>query len=123
MRSTRFCETAVFLSNGLALAVGLQLEQRKRWLQHGAGVPLMFFGAAEEEMEMDGNYVFLCGVMWCRFGQQDAGKELLGATNSVDPDMKALAWAMLAKGARRLRDLERPTPPVSRASLEGNLCG
>ena len=115
--------TAVFLLNGLLLAVGLQLEQRKRWLQPSAGVPLMFLGAGEEETEMDGNYVFLCGVMWCRFGQQDAGKELLRATNSVDPDMKALAWAMLAKGARRLRDLERRTPTGSRAILEGNLCG
>ena len=47
---------------------------------------------------MDSNYVFLCGLMWCRFGQQEAGKELLRATNSIDPDMKALAWAMLAKG-------------------------
>lgn len=26
---------------------------------------------------MDSDYVFLCGVMWCRFGQQEAGKELL----------------------------------------------
>jgi len=83
----------------------------------------MFPGAGEGETEMDGNYVFLCGVMWCRFGQQDAGKELLRATNSVDPDMKALAWAMLARGARRLRDLERPTPTGSRPILEGNLCG
>jgi hypothetical protein len=83
----------------------------------------MFLGAGEEETEMDGNYVFLCGVMWCRFGQQDAGKELLRATNSVDPDVKALAWAMLAKGARRLRDLERQTPAGFRAILEGNLCG
>ena len=56
---------------------------------------------------MDSNYVFLCGVMWCRFGQQDAGKELLRAAESGDPDMSAMAWAMLAKGARRLRDLER----------------
>jgi hypothetical protein len=72
---------------------------------------------------MDSNYVFLCGVMWCRFGQQDAGNELLRATNSSDPDTKALAWAMLAKGARRLRDLERPTPTGSRAIHEGNLCG
>jgi len=72
---------------------------------------------------MDGNYVFLCGVMWCTFRQQDAGKELLRATNSVDPDLKALAWAMLAKGARRLRDLERATPTGSPAILEGNLCG
>ncbi len=82
-------ETAVFLLNGLLLAVGLQLEQRKMWLQHSAGVPLMFLGAGEDETEMDSNYVFLCGVMWCRFGQQDAGKELLRATNSVDPDMKS----------------------------------
>ena len=35
-------EAAVFLLNGLLLAVGLQLEERKRWLQHSAGVPLMF---------------------------------------------------------------------------------
>lgn len=123
MRSTRFCETAVFLSNGLLLAVGLQLEQWKWWLQHSAGVPVMFLGAGEEETKMDGNYVFLCGVMWCRFGQQDAGKELLRATNSVDPDVKALAWAMLAKGARRLRELKRQTPTGSCAILGGNLCG
>jgi hypothetical protein len=45
-------------------------------------------------------------VMWCRFGQQDAGQELLRATDSGDPDMQALARAMLAKGARRLRDLD-----------------
>jgi hypothetical protein len=109
--------------NGLLLAFGLQLEQQKRWLQHSAGARLMFLRAGEEETEMDGNYVFLCGVMWCRFGQQDAGKELLRATNSVDPDVKALAWAMLAKGTRRLRDLERRTPTGSRAILEGNLCG
>ena len=115
--------TAVFLLNGLLLAFGLQLEQRKRWLEHSAGALLMFLGAGEEETEMDGNYVFLCGVMWCRFGQQDAGKELLRATNSVDPDVKALAWAMLAKGTRRLRDLERRTPTGSGAILEGNLCG
>jgi hypothetical protein len=57
--------------------------------------------------KMDSNYVFLCGVMWCRFGQQEAGKELLRATDSTDPDMKALAWAMLAKGACRLGDLDR----------------
>ncbi len=50
---------------------------------------------------MDGNYVFLCGVMWCRFGQQDAGKELLRAADAEDPDMKALAWAMFAKGMSR----------------------
>ncbi len=56
---------------------------------------------------MEGNYMFLYGVMWCKFGQQDAGKELLRAAKSVDPDTSALARAMLAKGARHLRDLKR----------------
>jgi len=43
---------------------------------------------------MDSNYVFLCGVMWCRYGQQDAGKELLRAAESNDPDISQLAWEM-----------------------------
>jgi hypothetical protein len=72
---------------------------------------------------MDRDYMFLCGLMWCRFGQQEAGKELLRAANSVDPDMSALAWAMLAKGARRLRDLERQAQVSSRANLREALCG
>jgi hypothetical protein len=57
--------------------------------------------------DMDSNYVFLCGVMWCRFGHQDAGQELLRAADSGDPDMKALAGAMFAKGMRRLRESEK----------------
>ena len=52
---------------------------------------------------MDSDYMFLCGVMWCRFGQQDAGKELLRAATSMDAEMRALARAMWAKGALRLR--------------------
>jgi hypothetical protein len=71
---------------------------------------------------MDSDYVFLCGVMWCRFGQQDPGKELLRAANSMDPDMRALAWAMLAKGTRRLRELEQQTQS-SRAILGVGRCG
>jgi hypothetical protein len=73
--------------------------------------------ADSEETTMDSNYVFLCGVMWCRFGQQDAGKELLRAADSRDPDMKALARAMFAKGMRRLRELEQPAQPYSRATV------
>ena len=72
---------------------------------------------------MDSNYVFLCGLMWCRFGQQDAGRELLSAADSTDPDMRALAWAMLAKGVRHLRESERPAQSCSRAILGGQLCG
>ena len=123
MRSTRFWRDSGPSLERAAVGSWIAVGAAEEWLQHGAGLPLMFLGAGEEKTEMDGNYVFLCGVMWCRFGHQDAGKELLRATNSVDPDMKALAWAMLAKGARRLRDLERPTPTGSRAILEGNLCG
>jgi hypothetical protein len=64
---------------------------------------------------MESNYVFLCGVMWCKFGQQEAGKELLRAANSADPDIEALARAMFANGARRLRSFAslhdlRPRP-------------
>jgi hypothetical protein len=71
---------------------------------------------------MNSNYVFLCGVMWCKFGQQEAGKELLRAAKSVDPDMSALARAMLAKGAHRLRGIERQARTSSRTILEGGLC-
>jgi hypothetical protein len=70
-------------------------------------MPLVFFSRCRGEAEMDASYIFLCGVMWWKFGQQEAGKELLKAAKSGDPDMSALALAMLAKGALRLRDLER----------------
>ena len=72
---------------------------------------------------MDSNYLFLCGVMWCRFGEQDAGKELLRATDVADPDMKALASAMFSKGLRRLREVEKRTEPSSGPILERELCG
>jgi hypothetical protein len=72
---------------------------------------------------MDSNYVFLCGVMWCRFGQKDAGEELLRAADSGDPDMEALAWAMIAKGVRRLKELEKRMQASSRAILVEELCG
>jgi hypothetical protein len=68
--------------------------------------------ADSEETRMDSNYVFLCGVMWCRFGQKDAGQELLRAADSGDPDMSALAWAMFAKGVHRLREWKNGRNPV-----------
>ena len=72
---------------------------------------------------MDSNYVFLCGVMWCRFGQHDAGKELLRAADCGDPDMNALARAMFAKGVRRLRELEEQAQLGSRTIFGRELCG
>jgi hypothetical protein len=71
------------------------------------GIRLKLPKVGQEEAKMDSDYMFLCGVMWCRFGQQEAGKELLRAATSMDPNIRALAWAMLANGTRRLRDLER----------------
>ncbi len=49
---------------------------------------------------MNSNYVFLCGVMWCRYGQEDAGNELMRATQCEDPNLSALALAMLREGYR-----------------------
>ena len=72
---------------------------------------------------MNSNYIFICGVMWCKFGQQEAGEELLRAAKSEDPDISALAWAMLEKGARRLKDLERRAQTSSRTILQARLCG
>ena len=72
---------------------------------------------------MDSNYVFLCGVMWCRFGQQDAGKELLRAAVSGDPNMKALARAMFAKGLHRVREMGKRAQSSSGATLGAALCG
>ena len=59
-------------------------------------------GTSGEE-DMNGDYVFLCGVMWCGYGQREAGKELLRATHSADPDIRTLAWAMLARGITELK--------------------
>jgi len=53
--------------------------------------------------EVESDYVFLCGVMWCGYGQEEAGRELLRATLSRDPDISTLAWAMFAKGKTVLR--------------------
>ncbi len=53
---------------------------------------------------MDSNYVYLCGVMWCKYGSHEAGEELLRAIDSSDPNTKALAGAMLAKGIAQIRN-------------------
>jgi len=60
---------------------------------------------------MDSDYAFLCGVMWCQYRQPDAGSELLRAIKSVDPDLSALALAMLAKGCESLQESRRVNRP------------
>jgi hypothetical protein len=72
---------------------------------------------------MDSNYVFLCGLMWCRFGQQDAGQELLRAADSADPDIQALACAMFAKGANRFEELGEGPHSFFYTKVRQELCG
>ena len=36
-------------------------------------------------------------IMWCAYGQQEAGQELFRASCSVDPEVRDLAGGMLAK--------------------------
>jgi hypothetical protein len=67
---------------------------------------------------MDSDYVFLCGVMWCRYGQQDAGSELLRAVKSADPDLSALALAMLVKGCASLQEQRNVNEPFARDKEE-----
>ena len=51
---------------------------------------------------MDLNYLILCGVMWLRYGNDDAARELLRALKSVNPDLSAVARAILSQGASGL---------------------
>ncbi len=48
-------------------------------------------------LTLDGAYLFLCGVMWSQYRQEDERAELLRASRSDDPDMRLLASAMLAE--------------------------
>jgi hypothetical protein len=47
--------------------------------------------------EVESDYVFLCGVMWCGYGQEEVGRELLRATLSRDPDISTLAWCYVCE--------------------------
>jgi hypothetical protein len=68
---------------------------------------------------MDINYVFLCAVIWCKFGQVDAGKELVRAADSSDANLRALACTMRTKGMRRLRQLQERMRTYPRTVLGG----
>lgn len=43
---------------------------------------------------MDAIYVFLCGIVWARRGEESAGPELIRATHSPDVELR-VALAML----------------------------
>jgi hypothetical protein len=44
---------------------------------------------------MKTDYLFLCGAMWTQFRLVDAGRELVRALHSDDPDIAVLASALL----------------------------
>lgn len=79
------------------MACTFRTNAKQQWTPFGRG-------AVKERDEMNSDYVFLCGVMWCGYGQQEAGRELLRAALSRDPDISTLAWAMFAKGKTALRE-------------------
>ena len=54
---------------------------------------------------MDSTYVFLCGVAWCQFGEEAAGRELIRALASADNKTRVLARAMLGKAGLRSKAL------------------
>jgi hypothetical protein len=56
---------------------------------------------------MNSDYVYLCGVMWCNYGQQEAGKELMRAAHCEDPDLSTLALAMLQEGFKSFQKFRR----------------
>lgn len=44
---------------------------------------------------MDATYIFLCGVMWRRYGHPEAGEELLMAADSTDSELRVIALDVL----------------------------
>jgi hypothetical protein len=71
---------------------------------------------------VNSDYVFLCGVMWCRYGQPDAGEELLRASASPDTDLRAMALAMLARGRKALQQYPNLSNFASRGESPAGFC-
>ena len=78
---------------------------------------------------MDANYVFMCGMVWSQFGEQDAGHELITALQSTDPALRILARTMLdqAPGSKELLGQALADRAISPGDAElcsfGNLTG
>ena len=71
---------------------------------------------------MDTNYLVLCGMVWARFGQESAGRELIRALSSSDDNIRVLARTMLEQadgGSKELigQALAEDEISVSMASL------
>jgi hypothetical protein len=56
---------------------------------------------------MDAAYVFLCGIMWCRYRLEDAGWELVNALGSSDSKLRFLAGSICEKAEQVARPVSR----------------
>jgi hypothetical protein len=54
---------------------------------------------------MDAAYILLCGAMWSQFGEEDAGRELIRALSSSDPEVRVLARAIIIQAGMRSQAL------------------
>ncbi|MBZ5598004.1 MAG: hypothetical protein LAN83_06755 [Acidobacteriia bacterium] len=54
---------------------------------------------------MDASYIFLCGMVWSQFGEEDAGLELIRALGSPEQEMRVLARAMLDQAGEGSKEL------------------
>jgi hypothetical protein len=76
---------------------------------------------------MDASYIFLCGMVWSQFGEEDAGLELIRALRSPEQEMRVLARAMLdqaGNGSKELmgRALAEQEMSLTQAFLYGFEC-
>ena len=73
---------------------------------------------------MYGDYLVLCGMVWGRFGEQDAGLELIRALHSEDEAVRVLARTLLEQtngGSRELLGEALALDEISPSMA--NLCG
>jgi hypothetical protein len=54
---------------------------------------------------MDASYIFLCGMVWSQFGEEDAGLELIRALASPEQELRVLARAMLDQAGDGSKEL------------------
>jgi hypothetical protein len=54
---------------------------------------------------MDATYVFLCGIVWLQFGTREAGRDLILALSSRNPQLRMLARTLLEQAGDRSKEL------------------
>ena len=73
---------------------------------------------------MYGDYLVLCGMVWGRFGEQDAGLELIRALHSPDEAVRVLARTLLEQTNGGSKELLGEALAQDEISVSmANLCG